>query len=245
MEILIHLLGASSFFSCYLDETDGGDKPVEFSELKTVSNMDECKEYCFPKNLRHVTLETGSISNSDHYCLCGTTAGSTITGCCPYTSGVASCSTSKKKAGDIEYVTSGLNLSPVPLLTSGKAHLFSATASLSLIDQIKWNFGDTESEQTVNTSSSNYYHTYTHSGKFTLTVSACMKSNGVCDTAQIAVIVQIPDFDQTMWLTGYQKADVAKSITDMTATFTQGYDFDFIFSRTSSSGVTIYCEYSI
>ena len=201
--------------------------------------MDECKEHCFAQNLRHVTMETGTSVN---YCLCGET-GSTITGCCPYTSGAASCTTSKKKAGDITYVTSELSLSSIPLLTTGKAHLFTASAALSLIDQIKWNFGDTESEHTVDASTSNYYHTYTRSGKFILTISACMKSAPVCDSAQVPVIVQVPSFDQTMWLTGYQKADVAKSVTDMTATFTQGYDFDYTFSRTDSSGATIYCKY--
>ena len=239
MTILILLSGASSFFSCYLDEADGDDKPVEFSDLKTVVDMDECKEYCFEKDLRHVTLETGTNIN---YCLCGSTTGSTITGCCPYVSGAASCTTTKKKAGDITYVTAELSLSPVPLLTTGKANMFMASAGLSLIDQIKWNFGDTESEQTVDAKTSNYYHTYTRSGKYTITISACMKSAGVCDTALVPVIAQNPSLNDTMWLTGYQKVDVAKTITDMTATFTQGYDFEYTFSRTDSSGTTVYSK---
>ena len=229
------LTDASSFYSCYLDDTDGANKPVEFTDLKQLTSSTDCQEYCFSQQRWHTTLK------NNKYCLCGSTDGSTLSGCCPYSSTATSCSTSKHyiPKDDIVHVTSGMKLKSVPQLTSGIAYQFEVNTTLSIINQIKWNFGDSDAVKAVDGASSRYYHTYTHSGKFTLSVSACVKSAAVCETVEIPVIVQVPAVNLTMWITGYEKADVSSSLTDITATFEQGYDFRYTWKRTDSYGTVI------
>ena len=240
------IVGASSFYSCYLDETDGDNKPVEFSELADLSTLTiGCEEYCFKKQKWHITILPDS-RGTDKYCLCGSTEGATLTGCCPYSSSSSSCSTTKRHIdeGDIVYVTSGISVKSIPLLTSGVPGEFEANTSLSIIDQIVWNFGDSETNISIDGSLSTVYHTYTYSGKFTASVSACVKADAVCHTVEITVMVQVPAANLAVYITGYRKADVSQSLTDVTATFEQGYDFYYNWARTDSHGVVTYSKYS-
>ena len=206
--------------------------------MKIMKTATLCQEYCFSLNKWHTTLK-------DNYCLCGTTVGSTITGCCPYSSSSAGCT--KKTylpSADLVYVTAGMHLEYIPELTYGVSNLFQVNTTLGVINQIKWNFGDTESEIEVSGTSSSYNYFYTRTGKFSLTVCACDQTVPVCDCATVPVIVLAPTVNMTVWITGYQNVDVTKSATDMTATFPEGYDFEYIWSRTDSSNNVIYSKFT-
>jgi len=129
----------------------------------------------------------------------------------------------------------GISVRYIPQLQVGESHEFHMSTTLSVINQNKWSFGDSEKTTPVSGSSSTINHTYTHSGVFWLQVQACDSTVNICETAAIPVRVQDPPSNDTIFLTGYALADVNKDLSDMFATFTLGFDYDIEWSKTDSA----------
>ena len=137
----------------------------------------------------------------------------------------------------------GINITHVPQLYAGYSHEFTVTTTLGVIDEIRWQFGDSDDMTVTSGVNSTRHHTYTHSGQFWLTVSACMQATNQCEDALIPVRVQVPSANLTTYITGIVKADVSNGLTNIFATFGMGYDFSYIWSKTdSSNGVTTNSE---
>ena len=137
----------------------------------------------------------------------------------------------------VGYVKSGMNVTAIPQLYVGQANTFSVTTTLSIVDQIRWLFGASQSEVIVNSSSSSYSFTYTYSGKFDLTIKACIRASSVCDIVTLPVRVQVPRQNMTTYITGRTPASISGGIADFYATFKQGYDFEYFWQIEDSSSV--------
>ncbi|KAH3864160.1 hypothetical protein DPMN_027175 [Dreissena polymorpha] len=184
----------------------------------------ECEEHCFSENYTHYI----QISN---VCVCGTVQDSG--NCCPYVTAI--CRTKSFLGPNAVASIAGINLSHVPQLYVGRAHMFSVTTTLGIVDQIRWQFGDSEQETVISGKTSSVQHTYTHSGKFWVTAKACVNSTNACESATIPVRVQVQPSNLTTYITGYNKADVSKNLTDMFASFALGYDFSFYWTKKGSN----------
>lgn len=200
---------------------------VHFSVATTVATETDCQEYCFEQGLPHYLLK-GSV------CVCGDIA--TTGTCCPYVQ--ASCNSRNFIGPNTLTSVAGINITLIPQLYAGFFHEFSVTTTLGIINEIRWMFGDSESEQVISAANSTVKHTYTHSGKFWLTVNACVQPLGQCEEAMVPVRVQVPPANLTTYITGINKADVSSDLTNIFATFALGYDFSYSWSKTDSNGVS-------
>ncbi|XP_052263512.1 uncharacterized protein LOC127866766 isoform X3 [Dreissena polymorpha] len=218
-------IGPSSFYSCAPDNSTSLDsKEVHFAQAIQVTTDMECEEHCFSENYTHYI----QISN---VCVCGTVQDSG--NCCPYVTAI--CRTKSFLGPNAVASIAGINLSHVPQLYVGRAHMFSVTTTLGIVDQIRWQFGDSEQETVISGKTSSVQHTYTHSGKFWVTAKACVNSTNACESATIPVRVQVQPSNLTTYITGYNKADVSKNLTDMFASFALGYDFSFYWTKKGSN----------
>ncbi|XP_060598141.1 polycystin-1-like isoform X3 [Ruditapes philippinarum] len=219
--------GPSGFYSCYPDNTSSVE--VVFDKVNIVSTEEECKNYCFVENVRYYLVEGSNI------CICGNTT--TSKSCCPKISDQCS---SRSYLGPITTLAeAGIRMSHIPRLVEGKSHEVSVTTSLTAIDQINLRFGDSQTIKTVNASSVTTQHTYTHSGLFWLTVSACAATRNVCEDASLPIRVQVPAVNLTTYMTAITLADVSSNLSSsFSATFSMGYDIDYRWSKTYGGTVT-------
>ncbi|XP_053381250.1 uncharacterized protein LOC123562128 [Mercenaria mercenaria] len=219
--------GPSGFYSCYPDSTSSVN--VVFAKVKNVSTEDECKNYCFEEDVRYYYME------GTNTCICGDVTSSIS--CCPKVNDF--CSGKTYLGPTTEYVEAGINITHIPRLTAGYAHEFSLTTTLGAIDQINLRFGDSATIETVNASYATVQHTYTHSGLFWLTASACAAAKGVCEDAALPIRVEVAAENLTTYMTGMSLAEVSSNLTaSFLATFSQGYEFDIMWTKTYNGVVT-------
>lgn len=168
-------------------------------------------------------------------CVCGDIF-SGSSSCCPMV--MVTCQSRTFIGPNTFTSVAGIDIEYIPQLYVGLSHEFSVTTTLGIIDEIRWQFGDSEEFTTVTGSNSTMKHTYTHSGKFWLTVSACISLINQCEDAVIPIRVQVPPANLTGYITGYNKVfDVSSSLTNVFAIFGMGYDFSYHWGKTDSNGV--------
>lgn len=224
---LVLFSGPSNFYSCTPDNSSSDSTEVHFGEAKNINTETECQEFCFEQGLPHYLIKSS-------VCVCGEipTSGS----CCPMVQ--VQCNGRTFIGPNTLTSVAGINITHVPQLYAGFSHQFTVTTTLGIIDEVRWQFGDSEKETVIASANSTVHHTYTHSGQFWLSVSACINIVNQCEVAMIPVRVQVPPANLTTYITGYNKADVSSGLTNIFATFGMGYDFSYKWSKTDSSGIT-------
>lgn len=194
-----------------------------------VADLTACEEYCFTQDHRYYHME-GSV------CICGD-LGTTIDGCCRYAS--SPCQTKTYLGPTTALALAGINITHIPQLYVGSFHEFSVTTELGVIDEIRWRFGDSQSKIDVSGKSDAQNHTYTYSGVFWLTVSACVQQVNVCEDTALPLLVQVPPENLTTYITGVDKADVSSNLTDIIyATFSMGYNFQYYWAKDYNGDIT-------
>lgn len=231
--------GPQNYASCYYDVESLSYSSVFYTvQSSSQTSQSSCSSYCFTQgsSITHAVYITSSA-----VCMCGAPDASKDCICAgnSYSDGdsVTCTGTSYMYAGSVYEISAGLIFDPVPTLQVGTSYSFTARTTLTSIDQYQWSFGDSSFVEYKTTTNSYYTmtHTYAIPGTFTLTVTVCSTSSSVCQNGSIPVIVQLDSSDVSVTLNCDGYVDVTSKVS-LNATFRQGYQTEYVWSRSPSVG---------
>ncbi|KAJ8318087.1 hypothetical protein KUTeg_003178 [Tegillarca granosa] len=230
-------MSPQNYASCYYNVESMSYSSVFYSLQSTSqSSISACSSYCFTQG---TSITHAVYISSSTVCMCGAPDNTKDCICIgsSYSDGdVVTCTgVSYMYASGVYEVSTGLIFDPVPTLQVGTSHSFTARTTLSAIDQYQWSFGDSSFVEFKTTTNSYYTmtHTYAIPGTFTLTVTVCSTSPSVCKNGSIPVIVQLDGSDISATLNCDSYVDVTSKVA-LNATFRQGYQTEYLWSRSPS-----------